>query len=430
MTVLPDAVRARVVALGSDVLGELGPDETPTVLRPVARFAPAKRARLGGSAIAAAVEADAGYRHRVLTAAATVLPGLIEAIDGGTVPPAADPVDVATVAYLLRPTGWEQLVDEAAASVRKGEDEARHERESASASRVREQLDSVRAAARESRERMKADVTRLKAENGLLRRRLQETREKLVHARAAEETAVRRADEATRQSETSRRNAEAESRRLRLRLTEVEEALEAARRVGRDERGLANARLGLLIDTLADAASGLRRELALPASSLRPADTVHAVMPASNGGMDDVRARSADDPRLLAELLALPRVHLVVDGYNVTKTAWPSMPLEAQRSRLVQGLATVSARTGAEVTVVFDGADVSVPPPVALAQGVRIRFSPHGEIADELIRRLVKAEPEGRPVVVVSSDREVADGVRRPGVRSVEAVALVGMLGR
>ena len=46
-------------------------------------------------------------------------------------------------------------------------------------------------------------------------------------------------------------------------------------------------------------------------------------------------------------------------------------------------------------------------------------FSKPGETADELIRRLVRAEPPGRPVVVVSSDREVADGVRRSGARPV-----------
>lgn len=72
---------------------------------------------------------------------------------------------------------------------------------------------------------------------------------------------------------------------------------------------------------------------------------------------------------------------------------------------------------------------MSVPPPVASAKGVRVRFSPQGETADELIRRLVRAEPEGRPVVVVSSDREVAESARRPGARAVEAIALIKLLG-
>ncbi|MGH8776442.1 MAG: NYN domain-containing protein, partial [Jiangellaceae bacterium] len=156
------------------------------------------------------------------------------------------------------------------------------------------------------------------------------------------------------------------------------------------------------------------------------ADTVEAAQP---GAAATPPGRPRDDPAYLGDLLALPRAHLIVDGYNVTKGAWPAMPLEAQRTRLVQRLAALAARTGAEVTCVFDGADVSVPPPVIRAQGVRVRFSPQGQTADELIRRLVAAEPPGRPVAVVSSDREVADGVERRGARSVDSVALVQLLG-
>ena len=57
-------------------------------------------------------------------------------------------------------------------------------------------------------------------------------------------------------------------------------------------------------------------------------------------------------------------------------------------------------------------------------------FSPPGEIADEVIRRLVRAEPKGRPVVVVSSDKEVADGIRRAGAYAVPSVVLVKRLDR
>ena len=126
----------------------------------------------------------------------------------------------------------------------------------------------------------------------------------------------------------------------------------------------------------------------------------------------------------------LPQVHLVVDGYNVTKLEWGTMPLEAQRTRLAQGLSALAARTGAEITCVFVGADLVATPTVTSPRGVRVRFSPPGVTADELVRRLVRAEPDGRPVVVVSSDREVAEGVRRPGVRALGSRALLGLLGR
>ena len=42
---------------------------------------------------------------------------------------------------------------------------------------------------------------------------------------------------------------------------------------------------------------------------------------------------------------------------------------------------------------------------------MRVLFSPLGVIADDVIRELVAAEPQGRPLVVVSSDQEVARDV-------------------
>jgi predicted RNA-binding protein with PIN domain/FtsZ-binding cell division protein ZapB len=417
----------RLVAFGAEALGSLPAADVPPALRPVAKFTAAKRARLGGTAIATAIDTDPAFRLKAFDVAARRHPDLVQVLEQSEVPVAADPVDVAAIAYLQRPDGWEKLVDAAAEAVRESADTERREREAEAAIRIREQLDAARASARDTRERLKSEINRLKEENSSLRRKLQQTRQQVAGAQEREQSARSDAAAAVDQAQVAQRAAEAEVRRLRGRLTEAEEAAASARRSGRGERDLGTARLALLLDTLADAASGLRRELALPASSLRPGDTVQgartpSARPESSGG------RSAAEPGYLAELLGLPHVHVVIDGYNVTKTAWPTMPLEAQRARLIQGLVAIAARTGAEVTCVFDGADVTTPPPVSPAQGIRVRFSLAGRTADELIGDLVEAEPEGRSVVVVSSDREIAERVRRPGVRSVEAVALVGLL--
>jgi predicted RNA-binding protein with PIN domain len=80
--------------------------------------------------------------------------------------------------------------------------------------------------------------------------------------------------------------------------------------------------------------------------------------------------------------------------------------------------------------VVFDGAEMSGPVQLSQPRGVRVRFSPPGVIADEVIRQLVRAEPSGRPLVVVSSDREVAESVGGAGARAVSAAALVARIGR
>jgi hypothetical protein len=51
-------------------------------------------------------------------------------------------------------------------------------------------------------------------------------------------------------------------------------------------------------------------------------------------------------------------------------------------------------------------------------------------LADDLIRSLVGAEPEGRPLVVVTSDRAVVDSVRRAGAHPVPSSVLLGRLAR
>jgi predicted RNA-binding protein with PIN domain len=192
-----------------------------------------------------------------------------------------------------------------------------------------------------------------------------------------------------------------------------------------------DARLWLLLETIGQAASGLRRELALEPADRLPADFVADAAADRPEGAVAARARAldADDPARLDHLLALPKAHLVVDGYNVTKRGYGDLTLERQRSRLITALGGVAAQTCAEVTVVFDGAErvLGLPP---APRGVRVLFSKKGETADDLIRRLVRAEPAGRPVVVISSDREVADGVRRHGAYPLASDTLLRRLGR
>jgi predicted RNA-binding protein with PIN domain len=122
----------------------------------------------------------------------------------------------------------------------------------------------------------------------------------------------------------------------------------------------------------------------------------------------------------------VPSVHLIVDGYNVSKTGYPELPLADQRTRLVGQLAALGARTSVETTVVFDGAGVVTAPPGA--RGVRVLFSDPGVLADDVIRDLVAAEPEGRPVAVATSDRAVVQSVRRCGAYAVPSAVLLRRL--
>lgn len=430
---LPEGVRLRVIALTADRLAGLPAEDVPPSLRRVARFAPAKRARLGGVLLAAALEGDAAFRDRIAVAVRDGLPELAAALDAGSALPALPIDEAAAAAYLLRSDGWPELVAQASASAAAATSAAKRSAADSVVSRLQEQLSAMRAERRAEGERLRAELAAARTESTDLRRRLGEARER---ARSAEATAAQGCVEA--ESDRARSaaavaGAEAEARRLRVKLAEAESALEGARRTAREGRGAADIRLRILLDTVVDAATGLRRELALPPTTERPADAIAAEMDAAmDVGSDELvasRGLDRDDPAVIEELLGLPRVHLIVDGYNVTKTGYGGLPLEAQRSRLVGSLAGLAARTGAEVTVVFDGNEVAGVR-VQTPRGVRMLFSLPGETADERIRLLAAAEPPGRPVVVVSSDREVADGVRRSGARPVSSTGLLRVLGR
>src|SRR6266508_2533753 len=284
---------------------------------------------------------------------------------------------------------------------------------SGSWSRSRSGRRTASSASRQTREKLRAQIAELKQENTVLRRKLNESRQRVAAGEAEVARRTEHVETADARVAAARAEADREVRRLKA-------------RVAGQERELASVRLRLLLDTVLDAAGGLRRELALPPpGTLRPADTVASLEPES---APPGRVAPADDPALLDELLALPQVHLIVDGYNVTKTAWPSMPLHSQRQRLVTALGALVAQRRTEVTVVFDGAELSGPVKLNQPRGVRVRFSPPGVIADDVIRQLVRAEPAGRPVVVVSSDREVSESVAAAGARPVSASSLLARL--
>ncbi|MGP4002042.1 NYN domain-containing protein [Streptomyces sp. 8N706] len=428
---LPEGVRRKVVTLAADAFGGLTMAELPAQLRQYARFTPTRRAKFAGNAMAAALESHALFRQRIGERLREAQPELAEALESGSPPAAADPLDVAAAAYVLRPQGWVKLVAAAGEEAQRAQAERAEEDATRQVRRLREELAEARTAARAESDRMRAELDAARKETDGLHRKLRSAVSDVRRGEAAVRKAVAELESVRSAAAADRATAESEARRLKARLAETEGALEASRRAVREGRSVEDMRVRLLLDTVLDAAQGLRRELALPPASMHPADTVDAVEPGRMTPKDIAsRALSDTDPALLDQLLALPQAHLVVDGYNVTKTGYPTMPLEKQRLRLLGGLAVLAAQTGAEMTCVFDGAELAAPVLLAPPRGVRVLFSKPGQTADELIRRLVRAEPPGRPVVVVSTDREVADGVARAGARPVASALLLKRLSR
>jgi predicted RNA-binding protein with PIN domain len=376
-----------------------------------------------------ALGADAGFRAQVALAWQAAHPdtldgaGDLEALTG------SDAVaDLMCQAYLLRPAHWQDRVGRLRGRLEEVERDlvatgAVHwaaEQEAtvrAQVDRLTADLEHERSAARELAEQ----VDQLRRE---LRRHRADADRARAEARAAQleaeaTVAATRAELAAVQQRAAVAVAAGEGAMSRL---------DQLRRATRQSRSLDDVRVRLLLDTVLGAADGLRRELALPPldqHDLRPADLVAPVAVPST----PTASVGPDQARLLLELLALPRVHLVIDGYNVTKTGYPNLVLVEQRRRLVDSLAPLAARTGAEVTCCFDGAAVAGPG-ASLVRGVRVIFSIPGSSADDLVREIVRAEPAGRPVVVVSSDGEVVAGVTSAGARAVASVTLLAVLSR
>ncbi|MFJ8797855.1 NYN domain-containing protein [Streptomyces sp. NBC_01281] len=423
---LPDGVRRRVVQIVSDGFGGLTLVELPTQLRQYARFTPSRRAKFAGNAMAAALETDPLFRQRIAEKLRETQPELTAALDSAAPPPAADPLDVAAAAYVLRPAGWVKLVTAAGEEALRADAERADEESRAELERLREELAAARGQIRTETERLRTDLDTARKEAESLHRKLRGALSDVKRGEAALRKLQAETDAARAESQAQVSAAESESRRLKARLAEAEAALEAGRKAAREGRSVEDMRLRLLLDTVLDAAQGLRRELALPPVSVRPAETVEAVEPGRMTPKDiATRALSENDPAILDQLLALPQAHLVVDGYNVTKTGYPQMPLEKQRLRLLGQLSQLAAQTGAEVTCVFDGAELAAPVLLAPPRGVRVLFSKPGVTADEVIRQLVRAEPPGRPVIVASTDREVADGIAKAGARPVASAVLL-----
>ncbi|MBM7477134.1 NYN domain-containing protein [Oerskovia jenensis] len=354
----------------------------------------------------------------------------VEAVPGGT----GRAVDLAVGAYLLRPDGWEKHLERAAQDVQEREREQRRAQEAERAVTERDkalaELDAARAAAAAD----KVALDEARAEISALRRNERRLRSDADRARSEARAARAEADARTQAAEALVAQAAVERREAAVALERAHAARDEARTLTHTGAELANARARLLLETVVDAAVGLRRELGIPPTTLRPGDTVAPVeVDAAGHGTSGTtrpgsRGRAGDDPALLDDVLAVPQMHLIVDGYNVSKSGFGTLTLAQQRRRLVDGLVRIASRTGAEVTCCFDGQELGHMPP-ASTRGVRVLFS-SGEIADHLIRRLVAAEPEGRPVAVVTSDREVADDVQAMGAVAIGSPALVGRLAR
>ncbi|MEU6249927.1 NYN domain-containing protein [Glycomyces sp. NPDC047010] len=424
---LTEPVRRRAVEIAAVAMPGLAQARVPARLRRFMKFSPPKRAKLARGELAAALDRDEEFRAGLAEVLASTDSPLVAVIgEGGAVSPMADPVEVAALTYLLRPDGWRDLIASAVDAIPDAP-------EAPAAPAAPDEAGQRRIASLEKENgKLRGALADQRTAAGVLQEDLRRARRDL---RDAEERAAKAAGDLAaekgrlKHAETERRS---ERRRLDAEVESLRGQLDRIRKADKETERLASVRLWLLMETLSGAATGLRRELGLEPVDDRPADYI------AEEYCDDPEERPFEgsrglgqaDPQRLDHLLSLPNPHLIVDGYNVTISAWgETLTLEQQRNRLVQGLGAAAAQTNAEVTVVFDGADAIFGAKPS-ARGVRVLFSAKGQIADDVVVELARVEPEGRPVIVVSSDQEVADRARREGAYPVPSAVLVKWMQR
>jgi predicted RNA-binding protein with PIN domain len=194
---------------------------------------------------------------------------------------------------------------------------------------------------------------------------------------------------------------------------------------------------GAIADVAANAervASSLRslerrvREQRAPTERVSEASDARRVAPPAGRAAPAVPAGVvADSAAGVEAMLRTPDTLLVVDGYNVTKRAWPDATAADQRERLGIAITALHRRIGCGVLIVFDGDGSRASRPPLRRGGVRVVFSDAAEEADQVVVREVSELPKRIPVVVVSSDAWVRGHAEAQGAVVVGADALLRM---
>jgi predicted RNA-binding protein with PIN domain len=289
-----------------------------------------------------------------------------------------------------RPDGWEEALT--------GRATPAPSRPSRATKRAPDEGALARANERAKKAKEEARKIRTEAERAV---KAAERRAEQLAAQVAELTGRVKALEketAASQKETAaaRADAQREIRKARRRADQAERTAKD----GRKELNAANAE----IKKLANAPAAPKRPPKKRSTSRAPAP------PAKRSPLPAPKGRLAEAPETLQEWLRADRVHLLIDGYNVSKArgGFGDLSLESQRRRLIQEVGKLVRGSGAKATIVFDGSEIAPWTSRRARTPVAVEYSRPHEIADDhLIAKL--QELPNFPVIVVTSDRELQD---------------------
>jgi len=127
-------------------------------------------------------------------------------------------------------------------------------------------------------------------------------------------------------------------------------------------------------------------------------------------------------------------MHIIIDGYNLIRQSdilrrYERISLKEGRNALIRGISLYKKQRAHKVTVVFDGWQGGpFEEERDKLSGIDIIYSRKGEKADEVIKRMVQERAE--EIVVVTSDRDIADFVSRRGGTAISSQEFDELMGR
>lgn len=101
---------------------------------------------------------------------------MVQALDAGAPPAAADPVEIAAVAYRVRPTGWVAIAEAAAVAVAAERVAGVSQQSLEQLAHLRRQLESTIEQLKQTRQKHRDEMRRLKSDDAELRHKLGDVR--------------------------------------------------------------------------------------------------------------------------------------------------------------------------------------------------------------------------------------------------------------
>lgn len=116
---------------------------------------------------------------------------------------------------------------------------------------------------------------------------------------------------------------------------------------------------------------------------------------------------------------------VLIDGYNISLNAFGDLSLELQRERVVSCATNVESRFHPSCVIVFDGQSEGTRG--RIQSKVHIVFSPAGVTADDVIIERIRVTPKEFPVLVVTSDRNLAARAKGLGCETISSQSFVNV---